>query len=114
MGETRPNSLCSIDARLCKKSGRVSAAAGFVGELLGLKPIITFENGDSVILEKVRGEKAVVPRLVEMMQQNIIPETPYSIVHGMQPQLTGELAAELEKEIWKSCLHISAGSGGCH
>lgn len=85
-----------------KKSGRVSAAAGFVGELLGLKPIITFENGDSVILEKVRGEKAVVPRLVEMMQQNIIPETPYSIVHGMQPQLTGELAAELEKKFGKA------------
>ena len=37
-----------------------------------------------------------------MMQQNIIPETPYSIVHGMQPQLTGELAAELEKKFGKA------------
>lgn len=92
-----------------KKSGRISAAAGFVGELLGLKPIITFEEGDSVILEKVRGEKAVIPRLIEMVQENIIPETPYSIVHGMQPQLTGELAAEMEKRFGKAAYNYSLG-----
>ncbi len=85
-----------------KKSGRISAAAGFVGELLGLKPIITFEGGDSVILEKVRGEKAVVPRLIQMVQETVIPETPYSIVHGGQPQLTGELTAEMEKHFGKA------------
>lgn len=92
-----------------KKSGRISAAAGFVGELLGLKPIITFKDGDSVILEKVRGEKAVVPRLTEMMQENIIPETPYSIVHGMQPQLTEELTAELEKRFGKAAYNYALG-----
>ncbi len=91
-----------LTLEFAKKSGRISAAAGFVGELLGLKPIITFEDGDSVILEKVRGEKAVVPRLVEMVQKNIIPETPYSIVHGMQPQLTEELTAEMEKKFGKA------------
>ncbi|PWL72742.1 MAG: DegV family protein [Clostridiales bacterium] len=85
-----------------KKSGRISAAAGFVGELLGLKPIITFQDGDSVILEKVRGEKSVIPRLMQMVAADKIPGTPYSIVHGMQPQLTNELIAEAEKKFGRA------------
>ena len=36
-----------LDLRFAKKSGRVSAAAAFVGEALGLKPIMTFTDGES-------------------------------------------------------------------
>lgn len=80
-----------------KKSGRVSSAAGFVGELLGLKPVITFEDGDSKIVDKVRGEKSIIPRLIELAKQEMIPETPYSVVHGIENPLTDELVAEMEK-----------------
>ena len=38
-----------FDLKFAKKSGRVSAAAAFVGEALGLKPIMTFENGASKV-----------------------------------------------------------------
>lgn len=92
-----------------KKSGRVSAAAGFVGELLGLKPILTFEDGESKILEKVRGEKAVVPRLLQMVQENIIPETPYSIVYGTVPEIAEELAKEMEKRFGKPAYFYPLG-----
>ena len=81
-----------------KKSGRISAAAGFAGELLGLKPIITFQDGDSVILEKVRGEKAVIPRLIQMVQEKIIPQTPIAIVHGEQSPLIEQLTEEVTKK----------------
>lgn len=91
-----------LTLEFAKKSGRISAAAGFVGELLGLKPIITFRDGDSVILEKVRGEKAVIPRLIEMMAKDKVPQTPYCVVHGMQPQLTSELIEETEKKFGKA------------
>lgn len=91
-----------LTLEFAKKSGRISAAAGFVGELLGLKPIITFQDGDSVILEKVRGEKAVIPRLLEMMAADKIPGTPYSVVYGMQPQLRAELIEECEKKFGKA------------
>ena len=50
-----------LDLRFAKKSGRVSAAAAFMGDALGLKPIMTFEGGDSKVVSKVRGEKNVVP-----------------------------------------------------
>lgn len=46
-----------FDLKFAKKSGRVSAAAAFVGEALGLKPIMTFENGASKVVTKVRGRR---------------------------------------------------------
>lgn len=50
------------DLKFAKKSGRVSAAAAFVGDALGLKPIMTFLNGESKILSKVRGRRTSSPR----------------------------------------------------
>lgn len=47
----------AFDLKFAKKSGRVSAAAAFVGEALGLKPIMTFENGASKVVTKVRGRR---------------------------------------------------------
>ena len=71
-----------LDLRFAKKSGRVSAAAAFVGEALGLKPIMTFENGDSKILAKVRGEKNVLATLVDLCRQEREPGTPYLVIQG--------------------------------
>ena len=71
-----------LDLRFAKKSGRVSAAAAFVGEALGLKPVMTFENGDSKILAKVRGEKNVLATLVDLCRQEREPGTPYLVIQG--------------------------------
>ena len=49
-----------------KKSGRVSCAAAFVGELMGLKPIISFVDGESKTVAKVRGDKAVIPAILKL------------------------------------------------
>ena len=38
-----------------KRSGRVSCAAAFMGELLGLRPLIQMVDGTSNTLEKIRG-----------------------------------------------------------
>lgn len=71
-----------LDLRFAKKSGRVSAAAAFVGEALGLKPVMTFENGDSKILAKVRGEKNVLSTLVDLCRKERQPGTPYLVIQG--------------------------------
>ena len=88
-----------------KKSGRVSCAAAFVGELLGLKPIILFANGEPETVAKVRGEKAVIPYLVQATKDSIIPKTPYSIVCGSEhsQQQAALLAKALEKELGYPC-----------
>lgn len=82
-----------------KKSGRISCAAAFVGELMGLKPIITFENGESKILAKVRGEKAVVPGIAKLVSENIIPHTEYIIIEGENKAYADALRADVEKAV---------------
>lgn len=77
-----------MDLRFAKKSGRVSAAAAFMGEALGLKPIMTFEDGHSKVLSKVRGEKAVIKALAELCKSERKQGTPYLVIRGNNaPQL---------------------------
>ncbi len=83
--------------KYAKKSGRISAAAAFAGELLGLKPVILFADGTTETVEKIRGEKNIVPKLVEIVEKNMTPQTPYIMVHGRD----SALAAEIEKELIK-------------
>ena len=80
-----------LDLRFAKKSGRVSAAAAFVGEALGLKPVMTFTDGESKILAKVRGEKAVAARLVEMCKAERKPGTPYLMIQGNNAEQSAKL-----------------------
>ncbi|MGI5893930.1 MAG: DegV family protein [Candidatus Merdivicinus sp.] len=86
-----------------KKSGRVSCAAAFVGELMGLKPIIEFENGEAATIGKVRGDKAVVPALLKKMQQEMIPHTPYIILEGSEPSYADAMEAETAKLFGTPC-----------
>lgn len=74
-----------LDLRFAKKSGRVSAAAAFMGDALGLKPIMTFENGASKVVTKVRGEKNVIPTILELAQKEREPGTPYLIIRAARP-----------------------------
>lgn len=71
-----------LDLRFAKKSGRVSAAAAFMGEALGLKPVMTFEDGESKILSKVRGEKNVIATLLSLCQKERQAGSPYLIIRG--------------------------------
>lgn len=82
-----------------KKSGRVSAAAAFAGDLLGLRPIIRITDGDTSISEKIRGEKKIVPHLADWAQKMMIPETPYIILHGCSREYSDALGEELTKRL---------------
>lgn len=72
----------TLDLRCVKKSGRISPAAAFVGEAVGLKPIITFEDGDAKIIGKARGERKAISALVERCMKERRPGTNYAIVYG--------------------------------
>ncbi len=81
-----------------KKSGRVSAAAGFVGELLGLRPIISIIDGETKIVSKVRGNKAIIPTLLEIAKEKRIPDTPIVLVKGMLEDEARELKEKTQKQ----------------
>lgn len=88
-----------LDLRFAKKSGRVSAAAAFVGEALGLKPIMTFANGESRILAKIRGEKAVTAKLVDMCKNERREGTPYLLIQGGNAEQSGKLLDLCRQEL---------------
>lgn len=88
-----------LDLRFAKKSGRVSAAAAFVGEALGLKPVMTFTDGESKVLAKVRGEKAVAAKLVELCRNERRPGTPYLMIQGNNAEQSGKLLEACRQEL---------------
>lgn len=87
-----------LDLKCVKKSGRISAAAAFAGDALGLKPLITFEDGDSKIVSKVRGEKKAVAALVELCLKERVPGTNYALVHGKDCEAYEQLKAEVNQK----------------
>lgn len=83
-------SVYSLD--FAKKSGRVSCTAAFVGEVLGLRPIISIIDGEIKIIGKVRGDKNVVPKLAEIAaQRREKPNTPFMVAKALEEESAEEL-----------------------
>ncbi|MFD2208472.1 DegV family protein [Virgibacillus halophilus] len=57
------------DLEYLYRGGRVSKTAAFVGSLLKIKPILHVDNGKLIPLEKIRGSKKVLGRMIQIMQQ---------------------------------------------
>ena len=73
-----------LSLKQMKKSGRISGGAAFVGEALGLKPIIHAYNGEITVIDKVRGEKQCVNKSIDYIDKLIDKDFPQSmwIIHG--------------------------------
>lgn len=88
-----------LDLRFAKKSGRVSAAAAFVGEALGLKPVMTFTDGESKILSKVRGEKNVIAAIVDLCKRERRDGSPVLLIRGGNGEQADKLAEACRREL---------------
>ena len=51
------------------KGGRVSKASAFLGGLLNIKPLLNVEDGKLVPIEKIRGKKKLMNRIIEVMKE---------------------------------------------
>jgi len=58
--------MAIYDLKFAKLSGRISAAAAIAGSVLGIRPIMSMINGETSTVEKVRGDKAVIPHLADI------------------------------------------------
>ena len=61
--------LSAFSLKVMKKSGRVSAAAAFAGELLGLRPIISLIDGKTKVEAKVRGDAGVPAAMIRLVRE---------------------------------------------
>lgn len=91
--------IIGFGLRHMKKSGRISAAASFLGELMGLKPLIILYDGVTEVLKKARGNKAVIDAAVETISQRMIPKTPYCVVTTTCPEQEKEFIEKMTKKV---------------
>lgn len=85
--------------KYARKSGRIPSAAAFVGEVMGLRPVMRIHDHEIKTHAKVRGDKAVIPKIVDLVANEIIPQTPYSLVYGKDDTVRDELAKALTKKL---------------
>lgn len=100
-----------ISLKYARRSGRISAAKAFAGELLGLKPIIEFADNSTETVDKIRGEKNIVPKLVDCVEKRMTPQTPYIMICGQDETLAKEVEKELTKHTGRKA-EMTAHIGG--
>lgn len=57
------------DLKYLFRGGRVSRTSAFVGSLLKIKPLLHVDQGKLVPIEKIRGSKRVLGRMIEVMEE---------------------------------------------
>ncbi|WP_028509543.1 DegV family protein [Ruminococcus sp. NK3A76] len=85
--------------KYAKKSGRIPAAAAFVGEVMGLRPVSRIQHNQITTEAKVRGDKTLVPKILDLTVNEMIPKTPYCIVYGSDESVCEEMKAAMTKSV---------------
>lgn len=80
------------------KGGRISKGSAFVGGLLNIKPLLNVENGKLVPIEKLRGRKKVLKRMIELMEErgNDLDKQHIAISHADDLEFANQLKDEIE------------------
>lgn len=90
--------IVGFNLRHMKKSGRIKAAAAFLGELMNLKPLIELTDGESEVLKKCRGEKAAIEELVNLLADVAVPKTPFVLVRSLSTEQEEEFMRQYKKK----------------
>ena len=91
-----------------EKGGRLSKAAAFVGTMLDIKPVLTIENGLVESMDKLRGKKKLLDKLIEKIQDDpdFDADNPKFLVIQSDEE-KGEAAIEkLKDEFGEDCIEM--------
>lgn len=81
------------------KGGRLPKTAGFIGNVLGIKPILTVENGEMVVKDKVRGSKKAVRAIFEYIDKLGLKQgEPCILLHVQNKDILSNLREHLNKD----------------
>ena len=80
-----------FDLKFARKSGRVSAAAAIVGAAMGIRPVMSFPNGDSKVISKPRGDKKAIASMVDTMKAEMEPGSPYLVINAAMQDKNQEI-----------------------
>ncbi|MCM1523666.1 MAG: DegV family protein [Ruminococcus sp.] len=104
--------LAAYTLRYVKKSGRISAAAAFAGELLGLKPIILLSRDVTKVVSKPRGDQNVVSKLADVVCSRIEKGSPYIVISGRDKSRAEDLRKLLEQRLGYPAADVPFEVGG--
>ena len=109
--QTAVGYIDSLDA-LCK-NGRISASSAMVGGMLGIKPILTLNDGKIEVAGKTRGQKAALKQvLAQLSKENIDEEIGLYIGYSNDDDvLTSSLLNNLSKDMPALKTQIGPGVG---
>jgi len=81
------------------RGGRVSKASAFIGGLLNIKPLLHVEDGKLVPIEKHRGRKKVLKRMIDIMAERgeKLHEQTIAISHGDDEVTALEVKSAIEE-----------------
>ena len=84
-----------------KKGGRISATTAFFGEMLGIKPIVTVNNGKVEVIGKEKGHKKANQTLINLVQKTGIDfSMPYGILWAGNDTTLRDNFIEAAKDLW--------------
>ncbi|MGJ7919548.1 DegV family protein [Neobacillus sp. LXY-4] len=91
------------------KGGRVSKASAFLGGLLNIKPLINVEDGKLVPIEKHRGKKKLMNRIIELMNERGegLDQQIIGISHADNEETALEMKTMIEAEFHPAQITIS-------
>ena len=74
-----------------------------MGDMLGLRPIILMRDGATSIIERVRGDRNLIPRMFEHYKKNRADsDAPVLVAYGANKEYGSELRALLEKDLGRA------------
>ncbi|MDL4842888.1 DegV family protein [Aquibacillus rhizosphaerae] len=90
------------------RGGRVSKTAAFVGTLLKIKPLLHVDKGRLIPLEKIRGSKKVLKRMLDVMEERgqDFTNQPIGISHGDDLERAEQLASLIKEQFGATNIHI--------
>ncbi|MCA0148985.1 DegV family protein [Rossellomorea vietnamensis] len=97
------------DLEYLAKGGRVSKASAFLGGLLNIKPLLHVEDGKLVPIEKMRGKKKLLKRILDVMEErgDDLSNQVIAISHGDDEELALEMKKLIEEKFSPKDVYIS-------
>lgn len=81
------------------KNGRIGKAAGLVGSILKLSPILTVKDGEAGTFSVVRGKKKLLPKMADTCYHFLKDRKKVRMIFGYSSQSTLEPMKELRRMI---------------
>ncbi len=95
---------------MLKRGGRISKTSALVGNVLKIKPVLHFQDGEILPLTKVRGKKKMLDYLVDIMEDRgdrIGEQEIIGINHSANPALAEKVKLMIQKRYGNSNFLVS-------